>query len=410
MLPFLSYELRSAISIAFFWCLFSLLLRREPTHRSNRGCLLGSIVLSLVIPLFSITIHRQVVLLPRLDPPTSTSPVELTHRWSAILEGFLCVGMTMILGARLFSWWTAFRIVRRGSRIKLLDGVSCIVVSGRINPFVWFRTVVLSREDFEEANGVLAHELAHIYLKHHWDLLLLDLFVILQWFNPFAWLIRRDLRRIHEYEADAKAVSQVSDKKSYCLLLLKRAVGNDRFVKMTQFEGGSVRRRIAMLDSVPPRGVPAKAFLMLSGVLMVIACSIHLKIDYSAGYAVMDPVAIVNLTHGGQWKPLDTSVLEDLAPSVSFGGELPEMLSDMRFQKWVAMNVSPPKTNETGIVLASFRIAKTGKMEDLSILKGASGSLNQAVLEALSEMPEWAPATISGKPTDFVLVLPVTFQ
>lgn len=410
MVSFLSYELRSAIAIAFVWCLFSLFLRREPSHRINRWILLGAVLLSLSIPLFSFTIHRQVVLLPELGSSGVASDVTKSYQGTSVFFGLLSLGMMLMFGVRAFSWLTAARIAGRGSKIRSADGVSCVVVSGRIAPFVWMRTVVLSREDYDLANGVLAHESAHIHLKHYLDLFLLDLLVILQWFNPFAWLIRRDLRRVHEYEADAMVVTGACDKRSYCMLLLERAAGGKRLFDMVQFNGGSVRSRIVMLERGPSPGNPGKCLPMLLGVLLVFACSIHIKKDYVAGYAVMDPVAIVNMVSGRPRVKPDMSFLDALTPPVSFNGEMPEILADTRLQKWFAASVSIPETDATGTVLASFRVAKTGKMEDLAILKGAAEPLNQAVLETLSEMPEWAPATVSGQPRDFVLILPISFQ
>lgn len=103
-----------------------------------------------------------------------------------------------------------------------------------VAPFSWMKYIVISRQDYEE-NGreILIHEKEHIRLKHSYDLLFLQLYQVIYWFNPVAWLLKRELQIIHEYEADEKVLQTGIDAKKYQLLLIKKAVGSQRFTSMT---------------------------------------------------------------------------------------------------------------------------------------------------------------------------------
>lgn len=98
------------------------------------------------------------------------------------------------------------------------------MLSNRIRaPFSWMKYVVMSEEDYACGGGtILVHEQAHQRLGHSWDLLLVDLLGCLQWFNPAMWLLRVELRAVHEYEADEQVLRCGVDAKDYQMLLIKR--------------------------------------------------------------------------------------------------------------------------------------------------------------------------------------------
>ena len=132
---------------------------------------------------------------------------------------------------------------------KLVDGIHLILTDQPVAPFSWMQTIVISRKDFEESGiEIMTHEMAHIKARHSIDLLISEICILFHWFNPSVWLLRQELQNIHEYEADESVLNQGVDAKRYQLLLIKKAVGAQRFTSMANsFNHSSLKKRIAMM-------------------------------------------------------------------------------------------------------------------------------------------------------------------
>lgn len=125
-----------------------------------------------------------------------------------------------------------------------------VILNNEISPFSILDYIVVSQKDMEEnGKAILTHELAHIQKRHSLDLIIADIFILLQWFNPGAWLIKRELRYIHEYEADKSVLEHGIDAKRYQLLLIEKAVGSQRFNSMANsfINHSKLKKRITMM-------------------------------------------------------------------------------------------------------------------------------------------------------------------
>ncbi|MBO7130157.1 MAG: hypothetical protein J6W05_10355 [Prevotella sp.] len=245
MTEFLIYDLKVAVLIAAFYFCYRLLMERETMHRLNRIVLLSSILLSLVLPLCVITLHKtiEVEQIPVID----TAELVITelgesegqvHDWvkdhnhatspldsSSIIFAIFIIGLVCRLLYIANSYRHLRRMIKDSEQYSLEDGVTLAVVDLPVAPFSWMHTIVLSRIDYEERNpSILAHERGHILLHHSWDIVFVEVLTALQWFNPVVWLLRRDLRTIHEYEADASVLSSGSDVSQYIQLLMRKAM------------------------------------------------------------------------------------------------------------------------------------------------------------------------------------------
>ena len=110
-----------------------------------------------------------------------------------------------------FLWGVAslIRLIRAGRRERLADGSWLVLHRLPLAPFSWLRYIFLAEKDLlSKPELILAHEQAHIRMRHTWDLLFTELFLWLQWFNPAAWLLRQELQSVHEFEADAAVLGQ----------------------------------------------------------------------------------------------------------------------------------------------------------------------------------------------------------
>ena len=242
---FLVYILKSAACLAVFYLFYKLLMSRDTFHRFNRFALLGLLVLSSVLPLVEVSVNRpapvhetmltleQLLLLADVQAEGEIVSQPTTALWVRVALLVYLAGIVFFAVRNLWSLGRLGVLLRRGRLERLADwlpgrveNVRLVVHNRDIAPFSWMRYIVLSRKDLEE-NGreILIHELAHIRNHHSWDLLLADLCIFVQWFNPAAWLLKQELQTIHEYEADDTVLREGVDAKKYQMLLIKKAVG-----------------------------------------------------------------------------------------------------------------------------------------------------------------------------------------
>ena len=292
MPTFLLYSLKAAGCLAVFYLFYKLLLSRDTLHRMNRVLLCGVLLLSFLLPLCVITVEkelpgvsaagidvipenyfrRDMVFENRIPDDTrdlmiieEPEPAPEPFDWGVLLGIIYFAGMFATLGWTVCNIVRVVRMTRRGRRIPLGNG-SVLVLSDRIRaPFSWMRYVVMSEEDYACGGGtILVHEQAHQRLGHSWDLLLVDLLGCLQWFNPAMWLLRVELRAVHEYEADEQVLRCGVDAKDYQMLLIKKAVGGRWYSIANSLNHSNLKNRITMmLRKRSSRWARAKALYVL---------------------------------------------------------------------------------------------------------------------------------------------------
>ncbi|GKH22827.1 M56 family metallopeptidase [Bacteroides thetaiotaomicron] len=266
---FFIYILKSAVCLVLFYLFFKLLLSRETFHRFNRVALLGVLLFSLLIPCIEMTTRHQVEvqqavlsieqLLMKAEME-NTTPVEIEAgewqlapapvflSWIQIALLIYLAGIVVLVCRNVYSLLCLLRLICSGKREKLESGITLVVHDRAIAPFSWMRYIVISREDLEE-NGreILIHEAAHIRNCHSWDLLIADICIFFQWFNPGAWLLKQELQNIHEYEADETVINEGVNAKEYQLLLIKKAVGTRLYSMANSFNHSKLKKRITMM-------------------------------------------------------------------------------------------------------------------------------------------------------------------
>lgn len=268
----LTYTWRVAACLAVAWLFFRLLLGRETFCHLNRLVVLALLVLSFLLPLCVITVRREVpipyeVWVHATEVRSAAAPVSAAapFPWAALLGGLYLAGVLAAACRMVWSLAAVVRVIRRGRRERLADGVVLVRTPQPVTPFSWGRYVVLAEtEPAEEVATILLHERAHVRLHHTWDLLFADLAGCLQWFNPAVWLLRRELCAIHEYEADRAVLEAGTDARTYQLLLVRRAVGTQAFVAANNFNHSKLQNRIAMmLKKRSSRWAAARTLLIL---------------------------------------------------------------------------------------------------------------------------------------------------
>ena len=254
MTDFLIYDAKVAVLIAIFYMFYRLVLARETFHRVNRLTLLLTAIASFVLPLCVITLHKTVTV--EAVPMVSVGDVQMEvaadagpEWWQLLLPLIFIIGVVVTLGHTLMSMFRILMLIKRSEKHPQPDGITiCVTDNGQIQPFSWMHYIVMDRRDYEDGNpAILAHERGHIRLRHSWDLLLVDTLTALQWFNPAMWMLRQDLRAIHEYEADGEVLSLGINARQYQYLLIAKAASIGGYSLANGISHSTLKNRINMM-------------------------------------------------------------------------------------------------------------------------------------------------------------------
>jgi len=265
---FVTYLLKAGIFLLFFYLFNRLLLSKETFHRFNRIVWLLIIPVSLLLPF---------CVLESLDPLAWFGAKEQQGQMLIIPEGMTATVVDHSEGnvvmARMVQWiflvyftgmfvcflffvvsylklavvlWknkgngkeSAFEELLAECKRKagVRNKVKLLIHNQETAPFSWMRYIVVSEKDMsEDGRDILIHELSHIRMGHSWDLILTDLLILFQWFNPAAWLMKQSIQQVHEFQADDAVLKAGINAKQYQLLLIKKAVGTRRYSMVNSF-------------------------------------------------------------------------------------------------------------------------------------------------------------------------------
>ena len=293
MLGFLIYDAKVAVLIVVFYMFYRLLLSRETFHRVNRIVLLLTAVASFVLPLCVITLHETMTI--QAVPQVSIGDVQMTMEedpatplWQILLPILYIIGVVATLGHTLLSVWKVMRLIRQSEQHPQPDGtIVCVTGNADVAPFSWMRYIVMNRGDYEANDAaILAHERGHIRLRHSYDVVLVDLLTALQWFNPAMWMLRQDLRAIHEYEADGAVLSQGINVRQYQYLLISKATSIGGYSVANGISHSTLKNRIHMMTNKKTR---SSHLLKLLALVPIIGTALALNARTVTDYVYDEP-------------------------------------------------------------------------------------------------------------------------
>lgn len=326
---FLTYELKVALLIAVFYVFWRLLAANETWHKLNRIVLLSTAIASFVLPLCVITLHKTIKVEPQftemigneaemieseskiadgkviitpdkattdntmsaISIPNDTEEASKPINWSMILTTLYIIGVTIVLSRMLLSLWKLHQMKQNSEIHPMSDGHVLAVSELASQPFSWWNTVFLNRKDFEEGTtALLTHELGHIRLHHSADVVLVELLTALQWFNPTMWMLRNDLRIIHEYEADQQVLSHGFSDIQYLQLLIRKAASQGGYSLANGIANQStLKKRVTMMMKQKSN---RWQWLRLAYLLPIIAVSLYTSAETKVDYQTKEESAI----------------------------------------------------------------------------------------------------------------------
>ena len=394
MSTFLLYIARSSLYLALFYAFFLLVMRRTTFFRLNRILLLVGALACFLLPLLRLRPDKGaqafwLVLNPEITAAaegtaTNTAPAGIPV--TAILFSSWLLGAATVLFLTIRSYFKMRKLIR------------------------WNRTIVMSRKDAAENPAILLHEQMHIRHRHSLDLLLYSFCTAAHWFNPLVWITRTELKLLHEYEADDSVLDQGIDATQYQLLLVRKAVGEQRFSLANGFQHSKLKNRIAMMLSSPTSRKRQFAWLLLIPVLAVAMYACNPSRNESEPAPAEETVnpaggVPINLSTPST-KSVPFSVV-DKKPTFN-GGDANE------FSKWVNAHLTYPEEAKQkelqGRITLSFKVCADGKVRDVRVLRGVDPLLDAEALRVISAAPDWGPGEQDGKAVDVTYTFPVIFQ
>jgi len=489
------YLLLSAIALVLFYLFYKWLMSRDTLHRFNRVALLTMLLLSVALPAIHLDLGakasefaqmlEELVVTPgevvetdaQLSPIgegtlQEKSPLVQEGMWKAAVPFLIYLAGVVFFLVRLYVGLV--RNLRLGKRehTVLEDGNRLVLHDGNYAPFSWMHTIVVSREDYA-ANGpmILAHEREHIRLGHSWDVLLCQLCCTFQWFNPAAWLLKRELQAVHEYEADEAMLRSGTDARHYQMKLIETALGARFNSIANNFTNCSTKKRILMMlkkQTSPWARLKVLYVLPVAAVVLFAASCNNPKEEAEAldtqgpnleMQSLNEPLIIVDYKEmsAEEFKNLNSDdidhieVLKSEAAVSQWGSKgangvivvttkkaiaakaeetdssdtpqevfnvvekMPEFEGGVaNMLEYLRKNIKYPaeaiKNGTQGRVVVQFVVNKDGSITDANVVKSVSPELDAEALRVVQSMPKWIPGEQRGEKVRVQFTLPVQFK
>jgi len=427
-----NFMLESGISLAVFALVYLLFLRKETFFVLNRIFLLASVCFSILLPF----IHFQVISeMPSimLDEVTITAKgyqnlLQTVYVYSTNLSGTIektiqSIGMIRfiyLVGTTIFFLVFLYRLFQITALImhnesELKNGIKIIKIDRDTTPFSFFNFVFISKNngDSQGMREMLAHEFEHVRQGHSYDVMILELLTIFQWFNPFIWLLKRSIRENHEFLADNGVLKPEVSSAAYRMLLLNSAFIQQPFIA-NNFNYSLIKIRIKMITKI--KSSKTAALKLLMGALGIAALLVIFAFDNNKNQ-IQDKKTVTKLANvvvdsvvgNGHKQSLKTEeqVFGDPEQPSFQGGDV------TKFKKWVQDNLKyPPNAKEKGIsgkVYVQYTINSNGEVVDVKVVRSAEPSLDAEAKRVVSSSPKWQPATDHGIKVKMQFTMPITF-
>lgn len=261
----MSYFIKSIIVLTVLYVPYMFLLRKESFYRFNRMVLIFIVLLSLLLPFVNIPLlyvdsqpidnFRSVIMLDQLIVrPDGTMSVEVASssdysNWIHIISVLYVIVMCSVLLYKVAHILLLHHQIHEGVLYTERIGNATIYCHAEdVIPFSWMNSIVISENDYNfNASTILRHELGHVRKKHSLDIILVNICQVIQWINPFAWIIAKSFHDVHEYEADDAVLRSGVNMSQYQRLLIKKAVGSCSYSFANSFNHSQLKNRITMM-------------------------------------------------------------------------------------------------------------------------------------------------------------------
>ena len=404
----LPYILKASAVLAAFYLLWRFTLRKKAFHAESRIYLLAAMAVSFVLPLLVITFTKTVEV-PQVGIAAEEPSIAGTLTASgngypvmAILPFIYFAGVLAVLVYNLFSLAGVYRIISSSEDAVLSDGTRVKVCKDLKVPFSFFSVMVVPGKDMPNPDrALILHEKAHVSYGHSTDVQLCALVCALQWFNPFIWMLREDLRCVHEFQADAAVLKSGVGRTDYQIFLVEEVLSSGGYNLANNLTSGNLKSRIDMMNSTISSRRPLARFLLA---IPLAAVCLLANSKTAVVYTSTSPEEQIP----PQTQNIGSVPFQEVEVKPTFGG------SDVNeFSKWVSLHLTYPeeakKARIQGRVTVTFTVDKDGSVKNVSVLRGVNKLLDDEAVRVVSSSPKWTPGKSKGENVPVTYTFPVIF-
>ncbi len=420
-----TYLVASALIASILWFFYRLFLSRETFFSMNRFYLLTGSLLTLILPLFPwgwfqlTEISRITVVLDTLIVDAGDRP----GNPAATASGFPVWGWIYLAGLifctfRLIRQFLHLFRVSRGRKIRIEEGYRVVFAGKDTVPFSFFHFIFLPEGDRYTSclPAITSHEKVHVRQLHSLDIMIVEIVTIVQWFNPFAWLLAHELRKVHEYLADEGVLKTGISPRQYQKMILDESMGLRVNFLTHPFNVSLIKNRLIMMTKAKS-GVWAKGkYIVALPAILILLLAITGSLyshqvkpsPATAGQQVLLPVASAeNSTFSNPEAIVQEPAYTVVEKPPSFPG------GEEARAKFMQANIKYPeeakKKGIQGTVYVSFIVKADGSVTNVKIQKGVGGGCDEESVRVVNLMPKWNPGLMKGKPVDVAFTLPIKF-
>ena len=421
------YLLQVNVGLILFYALYKLVCTRDTFFRSRRFILIVSLVLPFILPFIDVRewleSRDRMIMLTHFDYSAvlpeivvGSEAVETGNRVFVLSEwiGYLYLAGVVALLVRLaIQAFSLYRLIVRMPE-KEINGVRVKCLNDPSGPFSFFRWIFMNpaavKED--EISEILTHEMAHVKQHHSVDVLLAEIVSICCWMNPFAWLLKREVRLNLEFLADRKVMEAGFATKSYQYHLLGLAY-NHKYGLSNNFNFSHLKQRIIMMNKKKSNaaGHIKYALFVLPAFALLVAGNISCSQDASQTEDAKEEV-VAPVSPEAKEAPADSTAKEEVFMVVEQMPEYPGGMKEML--KFLQENVKYPenamKNNVQGRVIVQFVVEKDGTPTEFKVARSVDPDLDAEALRVLQTMPKWKPGMQRGEVVRVKFTVPVSFK
>lgn len=421
------YLLQVNVGLILFYALYKLVCTRDTFFRSRRFILIVSLVLPFILPFIDVRewleSRDRMIMLTHFDYSAvlpeivvGSEAVETGNRVFVLSEwiGYLYLAGVVVLLVRLaVQAFSLYRLIVRMPE-KEINGVRIKCLNDPSGPFSFFRWIFMNpaavKED--EISEILTHEMAHVKQHHSVDVLLAEMVSICCWMNPFAWLLKREVRLNLEFLADRKVMEAGFATKSYQYHLLGLAY-NHKYGLSNNFNFSHLKQRIIMMNKKKSNaaGHIKYALFVLPAFALLVAGNISCSQDASQTEDAKEEV-VAPVSPEAKEAPADSTAKEEVFMVAEQMPEFPGGMKEML--KFLQENVKYPenamKNNVQGRVIVQFVIEKDGTPTEFKVLRSVDPDLDAEALRVMKAMPKWKPGMQKGQVVRVKFTVPVSFK
>lgn len=416
MSPIIIYALKANIAIALFYAFYRLLFYKDTFFHWRRVTLITLLIVSFLYPYVNIQdwmmerppmvtmadMYAEAVYLDAINVVSEAEATAISTK-ALITTAFklLYWGIAALLFMRFMGQLMGIIKLRMRSKSQYIGNTKVYLLSQPTGPFSFFKWIFINPQMHvsKETEEILTHELTHARQWHSLDVIFSELMCIICWFNPFVWLMKREIRSNLEYLADNKVLETGHDSKAYQYHLLGLANEKPVATLYNNFNVLPLKKRIKMMNKRRTKKIGRAKYFVFPILAMALLLVSNIEAMAQAVKKAEEPTVVVVAFKTSETPDTPTVFAKGMdAPKIPEGLNPPTFPEGKEaFVKHLGSKIKYPTNavdnNEQGMVRVGFTVAEDGTVTDPNILQSVSPALDAEALRVVKDFPKWTPGT-----------------